>query len=115
LHCRNHRRESSSRLNGAPQQYDFPVRYAVQSLGWVHMSDEDLTPERSSKAVNRCIMDLSTGRNDINDAVGRWGDVSTVTTDTGPGCFYNKRFFLLGTWEPKFKKFGNDCNVLKDS
>lgn len=53
----------------------FPIRFAVRSLGWVQMSDEDLTPERSSKAVNRCIVGLSVGKNDINDVVGRWGDV----------------------------------------
>lgn len=52
------------------------VRFAVRSLGWVKIAEEDLTPERSSKAVNKCIVDLSLGRNDINDAVGRWGDVS---------------------------------------
>ena len=53
-----------------------PMRFAVRSLGWVRIAEEDLTPERSSKAVNKCIVDLSLGRNDINDAVGRWGDVS---------------------------------------
>ena len=42
------------------------------------IEEEDLTPERSSKAVNKCIVDLSLGRNDINDVVGRWGDVSTL-------------------------------------
>ena len=52
------------------------IRFAVRSLGWVGIEEEDLTPERSSKAVNRCIVDLSLGRNDINDVVGRWGDVS---------------------------------------
>ena len=53
-----------------------PVRFAVRSLGWVIIAEDDLTPERSSKAVNKCIMDLSLGRHDINDTVGRWGDVS---------------------------------------
>lgn len=36
-----------------------------------------MTPERSSKAVNKCIVDLSLGRNDLLDVVGRWGDVSS--------------------------------------
>lgn len=45
-------------------------------MGWVEISEADLTPERSSKAVNKCIVDLSMGRNDILDVVGRWGDVS---------------------------------------
>jgi len=52
-----------------------PVRFPVRSLGWVRIAEEDLTPERSSRAVNKCIVDLSLGRNDINDVVGRWGDV----------------------------------------
>lgn len=53
-----------------------PIRFAVRSLGWVEIAEEDLTPERSSKAVNKCIVDLSLGRNDLLDVVGRWGDVS---------------------------------------
>ena len=44
------------------------------------IAEDDLTPERSSKAVNRCIVDLSLGRNYMNDVVGRWGDVSTRWT-----------------------------------
>jgi hypothetical protein len=53
-----------------------PIRFAVRSLGWVEIAEEDLTPERSSKAVNKCILDLSFGKNDLLDVVGRWGDVS---------------------------------------
>jgi amyloid beta A4 precursor protein-binding family B member 2 len=52
------------------------IRFAVRSLGWVEIAEEDLTPERSSRAVNKCIVDLSLGRNDLLDVVGRWGDVS---------------------------------------
>jgi hypothetical protein len=44
----------------------------------VEIAEEDLTPERSSKAVNKCIVDLSYGRFDLLDVVGRWGDVSIV-------------------------------------
>jgi len=51
----------------------------VRSLGWVEICEDDLTAERSSKAVNKCIVDLSLGRNDFIDNVGRWGDVSTNT------------------------------------
>lgn len=54
---------------------DRPIRFAVRSLGWVEIAEDDLTPERSSKAVNKCIVDLSLGRNDLLDVVGRWGDV----------------------------------------
>lgn len=57
---------------------DRVIRFAVRSLGWVEIAEEDLTPERSSKAVNKCIVDLSLGRNDLIDNVGRWGDVSSI-------------------------------------
>ncbi|KAL4229771.1 amyloid beta (A4) precursor protein-binding [Mactra antiquata] len=58
-----------------------PMRYAVSSLGWVPIAEEDLTPDRSNKAVNKCIMDLTLGRNDVNDAVGRWGDGKDLFMD----------------------------------
>lgn len=58
---------------------DKPIRFAVRSLGWTEIAEEDLTPERSSKAVNKCIVDLSLGRNDLLDVVGRWGDVSAFS------------------------------------
>ncbi|MCP9257180.1 Amyloid beta A4 protein-binding family B member 2 [Dirofilaria immitis] len=51
-----------------------PIRFAVRSLGWTEIPEEDLTPEKSSRAVNRAIVDLSTGRNDILDNVSKWGD-----------------------------------------
>ena len=59
------------------------IRFAVRSLGWVRIAEEDLTPERSSRAVNKCIVDLSLGRNDINDVVGKWGDVSILYCYSG--------------------------------
>lgn len=55
-----------------------PIRFAVRSLGWVDISEIDLTPERSSKAVNRCIVELSFGKNGLIDNVGRWGDVCFI-------------------------------------
>lgn len=64
------------------EPHEKPVRFAVQSLGWVKIAEEDLTPERSSRAVNKCIVDLSFGRNDINDVVGRWGDVSVTNVSS---------------------------------
>lgn len=57
---------------------DKPIRFSVRSLGWVEIAEEDLTPERSSKAVNKCILDLSFGKNDLLDVIGRWGDVSVT-------------------------------------
>jgi len=63
------------------------IRFSVRSLGWVEIAEEDLTPERSSKAVNRCIVDLSLGRNDLLDVVGRWGDVTTTFSFTNTFSF----------------------------
>ncbi|VDN54827.1 unnamed protein product [Dracunculus medinensis] len=51
-----------------------PVRFAIRSLGWTEIAEEDLTTEKSSRAVNKAIVDLSTGRNDIMDNVSKWGD-----------------------------------------
>lgn len=50
----------------------------------MEIAEEDLTPERSSKAVNKCILDLSFGKNDLLDVVGRWGDVSFAEIDSPP-------------------------------
>ena len=62
------------------------IRFSVRSLGWVEIAEEDLTPERSSKAVNRCIVDLSLGRNDLLDVVGRWGEVKIISCLFGFSC-----------------------------
>ncbi|XP_055919850.1 protein Fe65 homolog [Eupeodes corollae] len=61
------------------------VRFTVRSLGWVKIAEEDLVPERSSKAVNKCIIDLSLGRNDLLDVVGRWGDGKNMFMDLEDG------------------------------
>lgn len=58
-----------------------PVRFAVRSFGWVCIADDDLSPAKSSKAVNKCILDLSLGRNDLNGVVGRWGDGKDLYMD----------------------------------
>ena len=51
------------------------TRFYVRSLGWVKICEENLTPERSSRAVNKCINDLSKGTKGFDDVVARWGDV----------------------------------------
>ena len=68
----------SSSLVSHPQEVSPKVyhRFYVRSLGWVKIDENDLTPERSSKAVNKCINDLSRGLRDLNDVVSRWGEVS---------------------------------------
>uniref|UniRef100_A0A1B6MC25 PID domain-containing protein n=2 Tax=Graphocephala atropunctata TaxID=36148 RepID=A0A1B6MC25_9HEMI len=69
-----------------PESKERPIRFAVRSLGWVEIAEEDLTPERSSKAVNKCIVDLSLGRNDLIDNVGRWGDGKDLFMDLDEGA-----------------------------
>ncbi|XP_066999304.1 protein Fe65 homolog isoform X2 [Anabrus simplex] len=69
-----------------PESKERPIRFAVRSLGWVEIREEDLTPERSSKAVNKCIVDLSLGRNDLLDVVGRWGDGKDLFMDLDEGA-----------------------------
>ncbi len=56
-------------------------RFYVRSLGWVKIDESDLTPERSSKAVNRCINDLSRGHKDLNDVVASWGEGKDLYMD----------------------------------
>ncbi|CAH2055938.1 unnamed protein product, partial [Iphiclides podalirius] len=62
------------------------VRFFVRSLGWVEIGEAELTPERSSRAVNKCIVDLSLGRNDLLDHVGRWGDGKDLFMDLDDGA-----------------------------
>ncbi|MBN3274886.1 APBB2 protein, partial [Polyodon spathula] len=62
--------EDSCSINSDPEAKCF----AVRSLGWVEMSEEDLAPGKSSVAVNNCIRQLSYCKNDIRDTVGIWGE-----------------------------------------
>ncbi|XP_041444537.1 amyloid-beta A4 precursor protein-binding family B member 2 isoform X15 [Xenopus laevis] len=62
--------EDSSSINSDPEAKCF----AVRSLGWVEMAEEDLAPGKSSVAVNNCIRQLSYSKNDIRDTVGIWGE-----------------------------------------
>jgi amyloid beta (A4) precursor protein-binding family B protein 2 (Fe65-like) len=61
-------------LDETTQQHRFHVR----SLGWTTIDDEDLTTERSSRSVNRCIYELTRG---INDGIGRWGEGKDLYMD----------------------------------
>ncbi|XP_076026381.1 amyloid beta precursor protein binding family B member 2 isoform X2 [Genypterus blacodes] len=62
--------EESSRINSDAESKCF----AVRSLGWVEMAEDDLAPGKSSVAVNNCIRQLSYCKNDIRDTVGIWGE-----------------------------------------
>uniref|UniRef100_UPI00398E4EA7 amyloid beta precursor protein binding family B member 2-like isoform X6 n=1 Tax=Pristiophorus japonicus TaxID=55135 RepID=UPI00398E4EA7 len=62
--------DDSCTINSDPEAKCF----AVRSLGWVEMAEEDLAPGKSSVAVNNCIRQLSYCKNDIRDTVGIWGE-----------------------------------------
>uniref|UniRef100_A0A3P9M5V1 Amyloid beta precursor protein binding family B member 1 n=1 Tax=Oryzias latipes TaxID=8090 RepID=A0A3P9M5V1_ORYLA len=48
--------------------------FAVRSLGWVEMSEEDLASGKSSVAVNNCIRQLSYHKHNLHDTAGIWGE-----------------------------------------
>ncbi|CAL8347573.1 unnamed protein product [Arctogadus glacialis] len=48
--------------------------FAVRSLGWVEMSEDDMAPGKSSVAVNNCIRQLSYHKHNLHDTVGIWGE-----------------------------------------
>ncbi|KAI1883704.1 hypothetical protein AGOR_G00234290 [Albula goreensis] len=62
--------EDTRSINSDPESKCF----AVRSLGWVEMAEEDLAPGKSSVAVNNCIRQLSYCKNNIRDTVGIWGE-----------------------------------------
>ena len=62
----------------------------VRSLGWLELREDELTPENSSKAVNRCIVQLA-GTNEDPPAtqavvLGQWGEGRELTLELGGGC-----------------------------
>lgn len=48
--------------------------FAVRSLGWVEVPEEDLAPGKSSIAVNNCIQQLAQTRNRSQPHDGTWGE-----------------------------------------
>jgi len=60
-------------------------RFVVRSLGWtvldagVEWTALDVDDRSMRSHINRSIDQLSLGRRDVTDAVGRWGDVRYVT------------------------------------
>ncbi|XP_035317031.1 amyloid-beta A4 precursor protein-binding family B member 3 isoform X2 [Cricetulus griseus] len=48
--------------------------FAVRSLGWVEVPEEDLAPGKSSIAVNNCIQQLAQTRNQSQPHDGAWGE-----------------------------------------
>ena len=50
--------------------------FAVRSLGWVEVPEEDLVPGKSSIAVNNCIQQLAQTCSQSQPPDGAWGEVS---------------------------------------
>lgn len=50
--------------------------FAVRSLGWVEVPEEDLVPGKSSIAVSNCIQQLAQTRSRSQPPAGAWGEVS---------------------------------------
>ena len=70
----------------------------VRSLGWVELREDELTPENSSKAVNRCIIQLSSANSSnspissgvitpvpLQDPIGQWGEGKELTLELNEG------------------------------
>ncbi|XP_078063727.1 amyloid-beta A4 precursor protein-binding family B member 3-like [Mustelus asterias] len=62
--------DSSLQLNSDPDSKCF----AVRSLGWVEIPEEDLTPGKSSIAVNNCIQQLSYSKSEGRPSGLAWGE-----------------------------------------
>ena len=60
------------------------MQVMVSSLGWCELCEEDLTPENSSKAVNRCIVDLSSKESEAEKA-GVWGEGRDLVLELDEG------------------------------
>lgn len=58
--------------------------FAVRSLGWVEMSEEDMAPGKSSIAVNNCIRQLSYHKHNLHDTAGIWGEVREFADSLTP-------------------------------
>ncbi|XP_041114700.1 amyloid-beta A4 precursor protein-binding family B member 1 isoform X2 [Polyodon spathula] len=48
--------------------------FAVRSLGWVEMSEEELVPGKISISVNNCIRQLSYHKYNLHNTAGIWGE-----------------------------------------
>lgn len=57
--------------------------FAVRSLGWVEVPEEDLAPGKSSIAVNNCIQQLAQTRSQSQPLDGAWGEVSWLGPSMG--------------------------------
>uniref|UniRef100_A0A4W3K890 Amyloid beta A4 protein-binding family B member 3 n=1 Tax=Callorhinchus milii TaxID=7868 RepID=A0A4W3K890_CALMI len=72
--------------HGSPHSSNHPDSkcFAVRSLGWVEIPEEDLTPGKSSIAVNNCIQQLSYSKYPNRDPGAAWGEVRRKDTPEPP-------------------------------
>uniref|UniRef100_A0A8C9XVG5 Amyloid beta protein binding family B member 1 n=1 Tax=Sander lucioperca TaxID=283035 RepID=A0A8C9XVG5_SANLU len=74
-HCSYNCSQSEEEEKLAPLCTDLETKcFAVRSLGWVEMSEEDMVPGKSSVAVNNCIRQLSYHKHNLHDTAGIWGE-----------------------------------------
>jgi len=62
-----------------------PMQVAVKSLGWCELGEDDLTPENSSRAVNRCIVELSNREANNQERSGVWGEGQDLVLELDEG------------------------------
>jgi amyloid beta (A4) precursor protein-binding family B protein 2 (Fe65-like) len=62
-----------------------PMQVGVTSLGSCELAEDDLTPENSSRAVNRCIVELSNKESSLQDRTGVWGNGEDLVLELDEG------------------------------
>ncbi|CAB1352799.1 unnamed protein product [Coregonus sp. 'balchen'] len=65
--------EGKEKMHSLINDLDAKV-FAVRSLGWVEISEEEMAPGKSSVAVNNCIRQLSYHKHNLHDTAGIWGE-----------------------------------------
>lgn len=74
--------------------------FAVRSLGWVEISEEEMAPGRSSVAVNNCIRQLSYQKQNLDDTAGIWGEVCVYVWKWLKFEWMKDTLAVFGSWVP---------------